>query len=191
LALIVSLAVAGCGGGSGGSSSGSATGDEMTPAEFAEEVGKNELLEFGTEASAAEREAAGAVLAKSFRARAGADFKAQCQTLSGKAVQQVKFVAHAEGGIEDCIGGLEELASPLSKTKGVREDRLGGPILLFRVKGGRGFAFFHGTDGKNWVIPLEREAGIWKVAVLSEEELKPETSPPKSEKSQKTVGKSG
>lgn len=183
----VALFLAGCGGGS----STDPPAKVEASAQFLKETGPNELVEFGTEASPVEREAANAVLEEDLRARAAANFAKQCATLSAQTIKEIDYTAHvnANGKSEKgCGGKLRELASPLSKSKQARENRLEGPIPAMRVKGNRAYALFHGTDGKNWVMPLEKEGGEWRVAALQEEELPPKSAskaPSKSDKSSK------
>jgi hypothetical protein len=168
LALLVVVLVAGCGGSDSTSSSVKATPEPSS--EFLGPTGKNRLVEFGAEASAPEREVAGAVLDQSFQARAAADFAAQCTTLSAKEI--AKVVGSEKGAsAAQCVEKLEELAKPLASSEAARKDRLGGSIAAMRVKGNRGYALFHGTDGKDWVMPLEKEGPVWKVAAIEEEEL--------------------
>jgi hypothetical protein len=172
------LLISGCGGGGGtGNSTSDASAKVDASAVFLKADGPNKLIEFGTEATQAELEAANAVLEKNFDARAAADFAEQCASLSAKAIESVTLIAHvgAAGKVpKGCAGKLKEVATPLAKSKEAREDRLGEPIPVLRVKGNEGFALFHGTDGKDWVIPLEKEGGKWKVGSIREEELKPE-----------------
>jgi hypothetical protein len=175
--LLVASALAGCGG--GGSSSDPPSGSEGI-AEFVQADSPNKLLGFGAEAAAGERDAANAVLQANFAARAAANFAAQCSTLSAGAKEAVSLVVHVGPSGEvpkGCAKKLEKIAKPLAKSKEVREDRLSGPIPVLRVKGSEGFAIYRGTEGNDWVIPLEKEAGEWKVGSIQEEELKPE--PPK------------
>lgn len=174
-ALLVGVLLAGCGGGaSTGSTADPSSGAEAS-AQFLKATGPNELVEFGSEASQAEREAANSVLQKSFAARADANFAVQCATLSKEVAEKVQATAHvASNGKKapkGCLGRLKEMATPLANSKEAREDRLSGPIPAMRVEGKKAFALFHGTDGKNWVMPLEKEGGKWRVAALEEQEL--------------------
>ncbi len=155
-------------------------------------TGPNELVEFGAEATPSTREAANAVIEKSFTARAAANFAAQCATLSKKAVEQINATAHVSPSgkaPKGCAGKLKELATPLGKSKEAREDRLAEPIPAMRVKGKKAFALFHGTEGKDWVIPLEQEDGEWRVAALQEEELQPKSASKSSAASKKSPPK--
>jgi len=169
LALIVVLLLASCGGSS------SSTGEEQTAREpskeFAGPNGENKLVRFGVEASAPERESASAVLNQSFEARASADFEAQCATLTAKEIDKVAGSGKKSASVAQCSAKLKKLAEPLAKSEPFRTDKLEGEVTAMRVKGNRGFAFFHGTDGKDWVMPLEKEGVTWKVAAIQEEEV--------------------
>jgi hypothetical protein len=184
----ISLVIAGCGGGSGGSVTDASPGTEPS-AQFLKATGPNELVEFGTEASPAEREEANAVLEENLKARAAADFTEQCATLSAQTIKEVNYTAHVSAtrkSEKGCGGKLRELATPLSKSREARKDRLDGPIPAMRIKGKQAYALFHGTDGKNWVMPMEKEDGEWRVAALQEKALPPKSaskSPTKSKKS--------
>ena len=173
-ALVVACALAGCGSGSGTSSSAgsSAAGSSKTKpsAEFPSSKADAKFVKFGVEASASERAAANAVLEANFKARAAADFEAQCATLDQRTVREVT------GSVQNpaasaCSRGLSKLAEPLSGTKKVRANTLGEPIAALRVKGNRAWALFHGNNGKDYAILMNRESGIWKVGALLATEL--------------------
>jgi hypothetical protein len=186
---ILAIAISGCG---GSSSSTPPTPQEAGKGEPSKQFlgpgEKNKLVEFGTEASAAEREAASAVLDRSFEARESGDFAVQCATLSSKGIEAV---ASKGASVSQCTVKLKKLAEPLAKTASFRKDKLPGEVTALRVKGDRGFALFHGTDGKDWVMPLEKEGGSWKVAAILEEELKPEPAKGTSSKKKPTEGSKG
>jgi hypothetical protein len=159
----LSLVVTGCGGGS------SSTGSEgrNPSSQFLKPGGKNTIPKFGQEASSEEREAAGSVVDESFKARAAADFATQCQTLSPRAIKEIPGAKDLQG----CPKALKELAEPLSQSKKIRADSLSGSIAAMRVKGDRGYALYHGNDGKNYAVALGKEDGTWKVASILTIEL--------------------
>ena len=66
---------------------------------------------------------------------------------------------------------MKKLASPLSRTKEARKDTLTGSITALRVKGGQGYALYHGNDGTDYAVPLEKEGGTWKVSSIETKEL--------------------
>jgi hypothetical protein len=164
----VALAVAGCGGSSSdsaataASAAGSTSNSDEPSAQFLKPGEENPTVEFGHEASPSEREAVSKVVEKSLKARAAGDFATQCQTLSLKAIKQVPGATSRQ----KCAKALAELAVPVSETAKTRKDTLKGPIDAMRVKGTSGYALYHGTDGKDYSLPLEKEAGTWKVASI-------------------------
>jgi hypothetical protein len=164
-ALSLVLIVAGCGGG-GSSSSGSSSEAEPS-AQFLKKKGDNTIAEFGKEASAEEREAANVVVTESLKARQAADFKTQCETLSMGGIKGVPGAENRKG----CPAALKTTAVPLSASKEARTDTLSGPIVALRVKGKSGYALYHGNDGQNYAVPLEKEDGAWKVGSVNTTEI--------------------
>jgi hypothetical protein len=125
------------------------------------------MVTFGDVASATERDAANAVIVMSLRARQAGDFQTQCATLSASAIEAVPDAKNRKR----CPLALKRFAEPLSATKSTRKDTLRGSISVLRVKGDRGYALYHGTDGKDYAVPLEREADGWKVSSVLTLEL--------------------
>jgi hypothetical protein len=163
--LCLGLLAVGCG---GGSSSTSSSGSEAEPsAQFLKPKGKNTIAEFGEESTVEEREAAGAIVVKSLEARESGDWAAQCETLDQKGIEEIPGAKSHE----NCPKLLKVFASPLPSTKEIRKDRLSGSIAAFRVKGDQGYALFHGNNGKNYAIPLEKEAGSWKLSAVNTIEI--------------------
>jgi hypothetical protein len=186
VAVVIAVAVAMVGCGGGGSSSSTESATTSTPAkttaakkapseksnasepsaEFAGKGPNGKLAKVGKEASVAEREAASKVLEESFDARAAGKWAAQCATLAAALVTQIEksgALLTAAGG---CPKVLETQAGPLPES--ARANNMAGPVAALRVKGGiNGFAFYHGTDGKDYVIPLIKQGGEWKVVALT------------------------
>jgi hypothetical protein len=184
-AMTIAILFAGCGGGgsSGSSSSAASTSksDSTTASEGSnpaasevptgepskEFIGKGpngKLAKVGKEASIAEREAASQVLEKSFTAGAEGDWATQCSTLASSLVKEIEKTASVLGTVGGCPKALEAQAAPLPKA--VRESTMTGPIDALRVNQGiNGFAFWHGTENKDYVLPLIKQNG-WKLVVL-------------------------
>lgn len=187
LAAMVSV---GCGGGSSStdesnstsSSSGQTTaskGAESNPSASGSEPSKEflgsgrngELAKIGKESSPAEREAASLALQKSLNARAAGDWATQCETLAASAVEQFEKSASALSPSTTCAKGLEAQAGSLPPF--ARANTMTGPIDAFRINQGiNGFAFWHGTEGRDFVIPMIKQDGGWKVVVPQEEEIR-------------------
>lgn len=178
----VAVAVlAGCGGGSSsteGSASNSAPTTASTTSQSepsgaepsAEFVGKGKngtLAKVGTEADASEREAASHVLEESLAARASGDWEAQCATLAAFVIKQVEKAAAILGASGGCAAALEAESAPTPPS--ALASTMSGPLAALRVKGKRGFAFYHGAKGKDYVMPMTKEGAEWKVASLQEQ----------------------
>ena len=163
------LIVNGCGGGSSASpSTASGSGPAAEPsAQFLRPTGKNTIVKFGEEASAEERSAANVVVVANLKARETEDWATQCSTLNKVGLDEIPVVT----GQKNCPDLLAKFARPLSATKEIRKDRLAGSIVALRVNGDKGYALFHGTDGKDYALPLEKEAGSWKVSSLNTLEI--------------------
>jgi hypothetical protein len=170
----LALLVAGCGGGGSSSSSQSTSAAAEPSAQFRTKNGKNTIPTFGEEASEAERETANAVVVESLEAREAADFKTQCETLNETGLEGIPNAKNRR----DCPAALKEFAEPLPSTKKIRKDTLSGSITAFRVKGESGYALYHGNDGNDYALPLEKEGGSWKVSAVNT--IKLESSPPET-----------
>jgi len=127
-----------------------------------------EMVEFGREAPQAELLAANAVVVKNLKARESGDFATQCATLNHQTTKGFLPPAGSKGG---CAAGLRSFAEPLAKTKAARKDTLSGSISVLRVKGKLGYALYHGNDGKDYGLLMEKEGGKWKVGSLLTFEL--------------------
>lgn len=183
LAVLVLLgAMVGCGGDSGTSTNAAETvGDEreypwVTGAarEFLIPDGDNLIQTFGEEASAAEREQASKVVHIWMKARVAEDWVTDCRHLSRKylkiLLEDVRGVT--EGRVTTCPRALEYFGDAASGTSG---ETLTGPIDSLRVRspdedgqtGWHAWAQWHGPKGIDWVLPLQREDGTWKVSVAA------------------------
>lgn len=175
-ALLIALAavflLAGCGG--GGSSTGSTSArppsesesHKGASSEFISAGGENKYAKFGSEAPEPEREAASAVLEENLKARQAAEWEKQCRSL----VKPLKEELAPEPGLQTlvkaCGVGLGKLGRPLSASAESRKDTLPGEIDVLRVKGSSAYALYHGSDGKDYMMPMEKEGSEWKVASL-------------------------
>lgn len=170
LLIAITITASGCGGGSSPdsaataattsssspSSSGNASSQFLKPGE------KNATVEFGKEAPATMREEVSRLVSKSLKAREAAAFQTQCETLSLKAVHAVP----GGNNRKVCPAALKKLATPLSKSEKARKDTLAGPIAALRVEGNEAYALWHGSDGKDYSLRLEKEGGSWRVASI-------------------------
>jgi hypothetical protein len=181
LALLVWAVVAiGCG-------SDSSTGAEETAAEeqrpfpyvtgaareFLVPGGDNIVQSFGDEASSAEREKASKVVHAWMKARVAEVWETDCKHLSREYIEILVEDANGVSGgkVKNCPQALEYFGDAASGTSG---NTLTGPIDSLRVRDTgvvgdsekEGYAQWHGPE-KDWVLPLSREGGVWKVAVAA------------------------
>jgi hypothetical protein len=166
--LSLALIAAGCGGGSPSSASPSDSGSgEETSADFPNTKATVKIVTFGKEGSTAEREAANAVVVKSLETREAGEWIGQCATLNKTGMREIPGFPGVAGEVKECAKLLKKFASPVSATKKVREDQLQGSISVLRVKGEKGYALFHGKDGNDYALGLEKEGGAWKVSAVN------------------------
>lgn len=126
--------------------------------------GDNAVQTFGREATSVERRQATTVISGWMRARAAKDWAKVCPFLSRVYLNEV--IETGKWGTNGKAKGCPEgLAFIKSQTPGSYADNFGsGPVVSLRIEEGHGFAQYHGTDGKDWVVPVERDGGRWKVA---------------------------
>lgn len=139
--------------------------------EFIVPGGDNLVQTFGREATAAEREEASRVIHAWMKARVAEDWVTDCGYLSRDYKGYLIEDAHGvtEGRVETCPGALEYFGDYASGSSG---NTLTGPIDSLRIKTPdetenewEAFAQWHGPHGRDWVLPLEREEGTWKVGI--------------------------
>jgi hypothetical protein len=184
--IFLAILLSACGGSSSGSSSSSTTGNaapggetgnplsigEQGASSFIRPKGpNNKYAKFGKEASSAELIAASEVLAENLEAREAADFATQCATLSTQANEEIAEVKNSSEARSLCPEALKKLASPLKNTEEFRIDNFGGVLAAMRVKGKTGYVFYHGTDKKDWMMPMVKEGSTWKASSISTPEV--------------------
>ncbi|HEY3435319.1 MAG TPA: hypothetical protein VGK41_06675 [Solirubrobacterales bacterium] len=140
--------------------------------EFLVPEGDNLVQSFGEEGTAAEREEASKVVHAWMKARVAEDWTTVCGFLSRPYVKNLLWDVRGvtEGRVKTCPGALEYFGE---NAVGKSGNSLTGPIDSLRVKGPddvetewEAWAQWHGAT-KDWVLPLEREGGVWKVASAS------------------------
>jgi hypothetical protein len=175
LAAVAGLLLIGCGAGGSTASEGSAGEPSKQFHDPEGPNGKEPIATFGKESGDTEREEASAVLEKNLAAREKGNFATQCQTLGKRGLEA--FLGKGEGTKRSkCQPELKKLAEPLAETKKIRTDTLAGEIAALRIKGSKAYALYHGTDGKDYAWPMEKESGAWKVGAIIGTEL-PQTEP--------------
>ncbi len=171
--LLAAVAV-GCGGG-GDSTTGSEDKEVSRPypwvkgpsREFLVPEGDNVVQAYGREATKAEREQASRVIEAWMRARAAKDWEEDCRYMSRayrRALVQEDAFHVTDGRVKNCP---EALAYFGPEASGDGKNTMTGPIDSLRVEGGQGYAQYHGNDGRDWIVPMDRENGAWKVATAS------------------------
>jgi hypothetical protein len=167
---VVLAAVAGCGSGKSPSED---NGDPLAgypkgpTREFIVPGGDNSVPLAGHEGTRAEREQASAVVARWMQARAAKDFVEECRLFSrgylrSLVVEDAEQVS--EGKVKTCPQALAYFGSSAS---GDFRNTLSGPIDSLRVTGSRAYAQYHGTDGIDYQLPLEKQGGRWLVAMAA------------------------
>jgi hypothetical protein len=169
---VAAMALAGCGGSSSSSSDSSSPETEASK-QFLNAKGKNKIAKFGEEASVEEREAASKVLEENMKARAAGEWAKQCDLLAAKAIKSLEKAVEGLGipSTKGCFKNLSLEGEPKIETAKVRTNTMTGPIAALRVKGELGYALYHGTEKKDYAMPMEKEGGEWKVARLATIEI--------------------
>jgi hypothetical protein len=181
LALGVSIAVlGGCGGdsstGAGSTESftqpGSYAGVKGPTREFIIPGGDNSVQLYGDEASTPERLKASKVAHIWMKARVAENWDTDCKHLSRVYIKALVADARGVTGgkVKSCPQALAYFGDAASGTSG---NTLTGSIDSLRVKKPVGsnteleaYAQWHGPE-KDWVLPMAREDGVWKVAIAA------------------------
>jgi hypothetical protein len=135
--------------------------------EFLGPDGASITATFGREASKAEREQASRVIAAWMRARAARDWVKDCSHFSRRYVKSLvaeDAVKVSHGKVENCPQALAYFGSQAS---GDYKNTLSGPIDSLRIRGRQGYALYHGRDGRDWSVPMDREGGKWLVSIAA------------------------
>jgi hypothetical protein len=150
------------------------TGEEGGIAEFRLPGGKkrevNRIISGSKESSSAEREAATKVLIQSLEARGTRDWAGQCHTLSANMAHVVEANGVVIAPKQTCAENLATAGNKVPQAE--LADKMEGAIAALRLIGdGQAFAFYHGIEGKNYLIPMELEHGAWRVAAIAAQQL--------------------
>lgn len=166
--------------GSGGERQQPAAAPESAPTETATPEGAgsfrrpgadNSIQEYGEEADDAELEAASEVAVAYMGARAQGDWKKTCTYMAESAVKPLERIAASSPQFEGdgCAAVLEAFLG--STPAPDRASTIAGGVGSLRVDGARAFALYHGTDGRDYFLPLVEEDGEWKIGALAESPL--------------------
>lgn len=141
--------------------------------EFIVPGGDNLVQSFGDEGTAAEREEASEVIHFWMKARVAEDWPTLCSYMSRDYVKYLVGDAHtvSEGKVKTCPAALAFFGD---KAVGAYGNVLTGPIDSLRVKRPEdveteweAWAQWHGPNGNDWVVPVKRNGGVWRVASAS------------------------
>lgn len=134
--------------------------------------GDNLVQTFGEEASDAEREKASKIVHLWMKARVAEDWVTDCRYLSRDYIKILLPDARSVSGgkARTCPQALEYFGDAASGTSG---NTLTGPIDSLRVRKPlqskaelEAYAQWHGPE-RDWVLPMKRENGVWKVDIAS------------------------
>ena len=131
--------------------------------EFLIRDGDNIFQTYGREAPKAERDQANEVIQAWMKARAAQAWAKDCSYFSRRYIHNLIYtdaVKVSGGKVKNCAQGLAFFGHEAS---GSYRNNLTGPIDSLRIGEGHGYAQYHGNDGHDWVIPVEREDGKWMV----------------------------
>jgi hypothetical protein len=169
LALATLAMVPGCGADGEGETSASTEKidyPEGPTREFFVPGGDNLVQLYGHEASSAERERASRVVEAWMRARAAGDWEKVCRYFSAETASYALRTATAVTGRRKVGGCAKSIAVVFKRTDRTRTNTMTGPIDSLRIGQGRGYAQYHGNDGRDWIVPVTRERNGWRVAIF-------------------------
>jgi hypothetical protein len=137
--------------------------------EFLIPEGDNIVQTFGEEATAAEREKASKVIHAWMKARVAEDWATDCKYLAAEFEEDLVWDALnvSNEKVTNCVEALDFFGDAASGTSG---NTLTGPIDSLRFRSTttgntelEGYAQWHGPRGIDWVLPLRKELGSWKI----------------------------
>jgi hypothetical protein len=135
--------------------------------EFLIRDGNNSTQILGREATKTEREQASRVIQAWMKAGASQNWGDACSYFSRKFIHRLVATdaeQASDGRVTTCPQALAYFGHAAS---GSYKNNLAGPIDSLRVIEDRGYAQYHGNDGHDWIINLEREGGKWLVALAT------------------------
>ncbi len=132
-------------------------------AAFIQSGADNSIPEYGSEGSGSEKAEAATALASYLSARQAQEWGRACSFMGATVRRQLGVLAVASGGkAGDCVHSYGVVSKYGSKRE--RANVFSGTLAAFRVKGEKGFALFYGPARQQFMMPMVREAGRWKVS---------------------------
>jgi hypothetical protein len=129
-------------------------------ASFVKAKADNSVPTFGSEAGASQRDQAEAALKAYLSARAKADWASACRYLAASTRQGFEKLAKSSAKAK--VSGCAPILAALSKEADL-SDPLTGPLISLRVHGDNAFALFYGPHHQQYIVPMNREAGAWRL----------------------------
>jgi hypothetical protein len=171
--LWLALALTACG---GGSDTGEAETNperiypwvEGPTREFLVVDGDNAVQLFGREATVGERAQASKLIDRWMRARAAKDNAKECVYLARSFASELVADATnvSEGKVTTCPQTLAYFGTSVGGVNHL-DNTMTGPIDSLRIEGGQGYGQYHGNDGNDYIVPMAREDGEWKVSTAA------------------------
>jgi hypothetical protein len=130
--------------------------------------GDNAVQLFGHEATGGERAQGSKVIERWMRARAAKDHATECVYLARSFVSEfvVEATKVSKGKATTCPQALAFFGTSAGGVNHF-DDTTTGPIDSLRIEGGQGYGQYHGNDGHDYIVPMAREGGEWKVSTAS------------------------
>jgi hypothetical protein len=119
----------------------------------------NSVPTFGSEAAASDRAQAETALKAYLQARAREDWASACRELAAPTRQGYEKLATSSSKAK-ALSCAQVLAA-LSKGADL-SDPLTGALVSLRVHGQNAFALFYGPAHQQYMVPMNREAGVWR-----------------------------
>jgi hypothetical protein len=135
------------------------------PSGFRVPKGDNSVPNFGQEARTSERQLAVAALTAFMRARANGEWSKVCDYVARADRRLPEGIAkQSQGKIAGCGAALKAL---MTGPRSEYADTLTHGIAALRIKGKAAFALFYGPHAQKYVMPMQKEGGMWKMAQLA------------------------
>jgi hypothetical protein len=129
-------------------------------APFVKAKADNSVPTFGTQAGASQRDQAEATLKAYLQARAKADWPTACHYLSAPTRQGFEKLASSSAKAKAL--GCAQILAALSKGAD-HSDPFSGHLLSLRINGAHAFALFYGPHHQQYIVPMNREGGQWRL----------------------------
>jgi hypothetical protein len=135
---------------------------------FRVQGGENSVPNFGKEAHASEKQRAVATLEAFMKARAKGEWATVCDDLSRATRHPLEVIAmHSNGKLPGCGPVLAELLKQQGAAAEQRTDTLTNGVAALRIDGVSAFALYYGPGADKYVMPMQNEAGTWKMTQLA------------------------